>query len=121
MLNHIYFFVNEKGESPVEEFIAALPNKEQAKILAYMKELKRQGHNLRRPMADYLGSGIYELRPGNHRVFYFFFVGNNAVLAHAIRKKTDKILNEDLLTCMKRKEEIKSQKNLVEWNQTEGI
>ena len=94
----------------------ALPKKERAKISSYLMELKRQGHNLRRPMADYLGDGIYELRPGNHRVFYFFFVRNNAVLVHGIRKKTDKILKEDMILCIRRKEQVNSEKNLGEWN-----
>ena len=86
-MKHIYFFVNEKGDSPVREFIESLPDKEQAKIAAYVSELKIQGHNLRRPLADYLGNGIYELRPKDNRVFYFFFLKDNAVLVHAIRKK----------------------------------
>ena len=46
-MKHIYFFVNEKGDSPVREFIESLPDKEQAKIAAYVSELKIQGHNLR--------------------------------------------------------------------------
>lgn len=102
MLN-IYYFVDEKGHKPVEEFIRTLPKKERAKIFAYIIELKNQGYNLRRPIADYVGSGIYELRPKNDRIFYFFFLKDNAVLVHAIKKKTDKIPKGDLSLCFKRK------------------
>lgn len=106
MLENIYYFLDERGESPVKEFIKALPQNERAKVFAYIAELKNQGHNLRRPLADYLGQGIYELRPKANRVFYFFFLKNSAVLVHAIRKKTDKISNRDLEVCLKRKSEV---------------
>jgi phage-related protein len=54
-------------------------------------------------MADYLKDGIYELRPKDNRIFYFFFLKDNAVLVHAIRKKTGKIPERDLRLCIKRK------------------
>ncbi len=121
MLNKIYFFVDEKGANPVKDFICALTDKEQAKIAAYVMELKLQGHNLRRPIAGYLGSGIYELRPQSHRVFYFFFMKNNVVLVHAIRKKTDKIPKEDLALCLKRKMLIRSERSLEDWSKEKQI
>lgn len=41
-----------------------------------MKQLEDFGHELRRPIADYLRDGIYELRPSyqgvNYRMLYFF-------------------------------------------------
>jgi len=54
-------------------------------------------------MADYLKKGIYELRPKDNRIFYFFYLRNNAVLIHAIKKKTKKIPERDLKLCVKRK------------------
>ena len=112
MLKGVYFFLDERGRNPVKEFINALPLKEQAKVLAYVEELKKQGHNLRRPMADYLGEGIYELRPRDNRIFYFFFLKNNAVLLHAIRKKTDKILPGDFELCLKRRKQVETSANI---------
>lgn len=106
MLENIYYFLDERGGSPVKEFIKALSPDDRAKVFAYIAELKNQGHNLRRPLADYLGQGIYELRPKANRIFYFFFLKNSAVLIHAIKKKTDKIANRDLELCLKRKSEV---------------
>lgn len=108
MLENIYFYVDERGHRPVKEFIDSLPLREQAKILAYFVELKKQGHNLRRPMADYLGEGIYELRPKGNRIFYFFYLKNNAVLLHSLRKKTDKIPSADLHLCLKRRKQVEA-------------
>jgi phage-related protein len=103
MLSSIYYFVEKDGTVPVKIFIKSLPVKERAKVFAYLMELKNQGHNLRRPMADYLKDGIYELRPKDNRILYFFFVKDTAVLVHALRKKTDRIPEGDLNLCVKRK------------------
>ena len=102
-LKNIYYFIDERGSNPVKEFIKDLPLDERAKVFAYIGELKRQGNNLRRPLADYLGHGIYELRPKANRIFYLLFLKDNAVLVHAIRKKADKISPKDLEICIKRK------------------
>lgn len=106
MLKGIYYFLDKDGNNPVKEFIHSLTVKEQAKVYAYINELKSQGSNLRRPMADYLRDGIYELRPKNNRIFYFFYLKENAILVHAIKKKTEKIPENDLRVCIKRKLEI---------------
>lgn len=115
-MKNVCFFVDEKGDNPVRQFIETLPDKEQAKIAAYVSELRIQGHNLRRPLADYLGDGIYELRPKSNRVFYFFFLKDNAVLVHAIKKKTNKIPKEDLALCLRRKGQVVSLRSLSEWS-----
>jgi len=51
------------------------------------------GHELRRPEADLLRDGIYELRARlgtvNYRILYFFHGRNVAVLAHAITKENE--------------------------------
>jgi len=108
MLLNIYYFVDERGRKPVEEFIRTLSIEERAKVFAYIIELKNQGHNLRRPIADYIGKGIYELRPKASRIFYFFFLRDSAVLVHAIKKKTDKIPEGDLRLCVKRKDQVEA-------------
>jgi len=112
MLEAIYYFIDERGKNPVKEFIQALPQDERAKVFAYLAELKKKGHELRRPLADYLGEGIYELRPKANRIFYFFFLRHNVVLVHAIRKKTDKIPRGDFELCIKRKASVEKQANL---------
>ena len=114
MLKCVYFFIDENGRSPVEEFMADLTEKEDMKIRAYIKILKEYGHNLHRPIADYLGDGIYELRPQAHRVFYFFFMKDSIVLLHTLRKKTDKIPLNDFDLCIKRKKEVEALKNIKE-------
>ena len=105
-LEGIYYFMDKDGGKPVKAFIHSLTWKEQAKVYAYITELKIHGNNLRRPMADYIGDGIYELRPKDNRIFYFFYLRNKAVLVHAIRKYVNKIPLGDLNVCSKRKREV---------------
>jgi len=114
MLMSVCFFIDDRGKNTVKEFIDKLPLKEQAKIMAYLDELKQQGHHMRRPMADYLGEGIYELRPHDNRIFYFFFLKETAVLLHAIRKKTDKIPVRDMELCRKRKKQVEESREMKE-------
>ena len=64
------------------------------------------GHELRRPEADLLRDGIYELRARlgtvNYRVLYFFHGRNIAVLAHAITKEQE-IPNTQINRALERK------------------
>ena len=41
-------------------------------------------------ITKHLEDGIWELRPGNNRVFYFFYENNTFVLLHQFRKKSQK-------------------------------
>ena len=102
----LYYFVDHRGKAPVEEFIISLPAKERSKVFAYIHKLQHEGYNLRRPMADYLGNGIYELRPKANRIFFFFFLKDSIVLLHAIRKKTYAVPSSDLELCLKRKAQV---------------
>ena len=59
-------------------------------------------------MAGYLKEGIYELRPKDNRIFYFFYLRDRAVLVHAIKKHVKRIPEHDLALCIKRKMEVEA-------------
>jgi hypothetical protein len=65
----------------------------QAKCLAQVRLLRSQGHELRRPIADFLREGIYELRPTyqgvHYRILYFFSGKNIVVISHGISKESE--------------------------------
>lgn len=102
----IYCFVDERGEAPVQNYVNRLPDAERLKIAAYLHILGEMGYQMRRPFADSLGNktGLYELRPGRHRVLYFFYLRNKVVLLHAFMKKTDKIPEREIEIALQRKE-----------------
>ena len=56
----------------------------------YIELLKVQGTRLSAKITKHLEDDIWELRPGNNRVLYFFFKNNVFVLLHMFRKKTRK-------------------------------
>jgi phage-related protein len=66
---------------------------EQAKIRcrARLQQLAQQGYLLRRPAADFLQSGIYQLRAKagrvQYRMLYFFHGTEVVVVSHRIVKK----------------------------------
>jgi len=68
--------------------------------------LRQFGHELRRPTADFLRDGIYELRAKQghvqYRILYFFHGRNVAILAHSLTKE-DEIRAVDIERALKRK------------------
>ncbi len=102
----IYCFVNERGQVPVQEYVDHLPDTERLKIAAYLNILSEMGYQMRRPFADSIGkkTGLYELRPGRHRVLYFFYLRSKIVLLHVFMKKSDKIPEREIEIALRRKE-----------------
>ena len=95
--SEIVFF--KEGETVLfDEWLNTLPLKVQAKCLSQLRLLRSQGHELRRPIADFLRDGIYELRPTyqgvNYRILYFFSGKNVVVISHGISKEAEVPANE---------------------------
>ena len=84
-------FYCEDGKAPVREWLRTLPVKAQLKCLAYLTQLENRGHELRRPIADLLRDGIYELRPScagvHYRILYFFAGKDVVVVSHGLTKE----------------------------------
>jgi len=78
------------GKCPFLDWMDKLPPKVQIKCTERVERLRRLGHELRRPEADYLRGDIHELRVRfmsvNYRILYFFSHGK-AVLSHGTTKE----------------------------------
>lgn len=87
----IVFYQERNGVVPVLDWLDSLGDKAQAKSLIRIERLRELGHQLRRPEADYLRDGIYELRISlegiHHRILYFFSGHAAAVLSHGLVKE----------------------------------
>jgi len=97
----LLFFQDADGAAPVWEWLKNLRAgnpKAFAKCVVRIRRLVELGHELRRPEADFLRDGIYELRARlgtvNYRMLYFFHGRNVAVLAHAITKENEIAVDE---------------------------
>lgn len=106
----VIFYRDERGQAPVVEWLRELRRKDKkayAKCNARIQVLAQLGHELRRPMADYLRDGIHELRIRqghvNFRILYFFHGQAVAILAHGLTKE-DEVPNADIERAIQRKE-----------------
>jgi len=91
---------------PVLEWVDVLPVKIQDKCVVKIERLSELGHELRRPEADLLRNGIYELRvmwEGMNCLILYFFQGRiAAVLAHGIIKERE-VPAKEIERALKRK------------------
>lgn len=102
----LVFYQESDGHAPVLEWLDRLPVKIQDKCVIKIERLRALGHELRRPEADLLRQGIYELRIGregmNYRILYFFHGRMAAVLAHGLVKERE-VPAKDIQAALERK------------------
>ena len=105
----VLFYRDERGDAPVVDWLRELRRTDvrpYAKCVARIRVLAQLGHELRRPVADYLRDGVYGLRIRhghvNYRILYFFHGRAVGVLAHALTKE-DRVPDVDLERAIKRK------------------
>jgi phage-related protein len=106
---HVAFYQEADGEAPVVDWLRELlrtNEKAWANCRARIELLAQSGHELRRPAADYLRDGIYELRAKQghvqYRLLYFLHGRQVAILAHSLTKE-DNIPVVDIERAIKRK------------------
>jgi phage-related protein len=102
----VVFYKDDDGSVPVLKFIEEVPDRAKVKIIAALERLREMGFQLRRPEADYLENGIYELRIKlghvNYRVLYFFHRNVAAVLSNGFTKE-DRIPPIEIKRAIERK------------------
>ncbi|MDP2599902.1 MAG: type II toxin-antitoxin system RelE/ParE family toxin [Deltaproteobacteria bacterium] len=102
----VKFFKDERNRCPILDWFKELPKNVEAKARTRIEELERQGHELRRPFADYLRDGIYELRwrhqSVNFRILYFFYRRDVVILSHGLTKE-DRVPLREIEMAIKNK------------------
>lgn len=87
----VVLYKEATGEVPFLEWLSKLPELARAKCQVKLERLAELGYEIRRPEADYLRNGIYELRIGlegvNYRILYFYFQSQAVVISHGIIKR----------------------------------
>ena len=87
----VILYREEDGSCPFVQWFNELPVKVQDKCYLRLERLAEMGHELRRPEADFLRDGIYELRVSlrgvHHRILYFFHGAIAAVVSHGLVKE----------------------------------
>lgn len=87
----VVFYREDDGDVPLLDWLDRIPVKAVIKCRIRIERLQELGHALRRPEADYLRDGIYELRVAlqgvNYRMLYFFHGNVAAVVSHGLTKE----------------------------------
>lgn len=101
----IVFYVDDKGNSPVEKFIRELDTKalksKQDKIVLkqiihQINILENLGTRAGENFTKYIEGDIWELRPGERRVLFSVWIDNKIVLLHMFHKKTNKTPKKEI-------------------------
>jgi phage-related protein len=103
---NIHFYEDHRGKSQVLDFIKSLSPRDKAKINNLFRLLEEFGTNLGMPHARRIEGQLWELRPGDNRLFYCLVQQRKFVMLHGFRKQTMKTPEKEIATAMRRMKEI---------------
>ena len=95
----IEFYSTADGVSELWDYLDSLSQKalrnkdariQHKQIMQYIQLLADHGTRLGEKITKHLDDDIWELRPGNNRVLFFYHKDDTYVLLHHFRKKTQK-------------------------------
>lgn len=116
----VEFYETEDGKSQILDFLeelraSAATNKDSRiqlkQVSLYIELLQKDGFNLNENFTKHLEDDIWELRPGNNRVFYFFFQNDVFVLLHQFRKKTNKTPKREINKAKRERDDYMTRKD----------
>jgi phage-related protein len=103
----VVLYCEVDGKAPLRDWLDRLPAKVQEKCYVTLERLEELGNELRRPIADYLRDGIYELRVHyrsvNYRMLYFFAGRRIVVVSHGLVKE-QRVPAKDILLAERRRQ-----------------
>lgn len=93
--SRVVFFRDADGSVPyktwLDTHVTRRDRRAAIKCTIRLELLRDKGSELRRPYADYLRDGIYELRLEfggvNYRILYFFYGADIVVVTHGVTKE----------------------------------
>lgn len=106
MAYNIIFYERANGDSDIWNFLEKLRKKahtskdariQYKQISLCIELLKNNGTLLPETITKHIEDDIWELRPGNNRIFYFYCSQEGFVLLHSFRKKTQKTPRREIL------------------------
>jgi len=103
---HIFFYEDHRGRSPVLDFMNSLSAKDRAKVNNVLRLLEEFGTDLGMPHARRIKGRLWELRPGDNRLFYFLQVEHKFIVLHGYRKQSMKAPEKEIATALRRMQEF---------------
>ena len=87
----VEWFYNERGFSQSFEYYERLTDAQKRKLLMLFNRIGDFGKINDKTKFRYEGDDIFAFKPQPDRFLSFFVKGNKIIIAHAFRKKTDKL------------------------------
>ena len=118
---NIEFYEKSDGTSELWDFMEDLrkraKNNKDARIQLkqirlHIQLLADNGLHLPSNITKHIANDIWELRPGNNRVLYFYFKDDTFVLLHHFRKKTQKTPKSEIEKATREIADYKERKGL---------
>ena len=110
-LTEVFLYWDKHGAIPLVDWLDGLPAKVKDKCTDRIDRLAELGNELRRPEADYLRDGIYELRATyqgvHYRILYFFSGKSLVVLSHGLTKEKE-VPKREIDRAIERKKQVES-------------
>ena len=95
----VKYYEDKNGKSEVRDYIEDLERKSKTdksartlykKFIYYLGLLKSEGTRTGEPAVKHIDGDIWELRPIDKRIFFFYWKDNKFVFLHHFTKKTNK-------------------------------
>jgi len=102
----IVFYIEDNGNSPIEDFLTGLDAKTSARFLWSIEQLRVRNIRAREPLVKNLKDKVWELREESqtniYRLLYFFYTGKQIVFLHGFQKKSQKTPNKEIELAVRR-------------------
>lgn len=118
----IEFYEKANGQSDIWDFLEKLRKKsatnkdarvQYKQIGLHIQLLQDNGTKLPSNITKHIEDNIWELRPGNNRIFYFYFDNNTFVLLHSFRKKTQKTPRREIDKAISERDDYIKRKGMI--------
>ena len=107
----VILYREDDGCVPLLAWLESLPRRARDDCLERLRLLEQLGYELRRPHAEYLRDGIYELRAKrqgvNYRMLYFFYGRSAIVVSHGVIKQQAHVPEREIERAIKRETEFR--------------
>lgn len=122
MKYNIIFYEKKTGESELWNFLEKLRNKSKSdkdsriqykQITLYIELLQNNETHLPDTITKHIEEDLWELRPGNNRIFYFYHDSDYFVLLHSFRKKTQKTPRREITKAKAERDDYLSRKEPI--------
>lgn len=121
----IEFYEDKNGVSEVFDLLIDLEEKSKTskdariqhnQILAHIDKLRQNGtynpSSVTKKIKGY--DDLWELRPGNNRIFYFYYKDNTFVLLHCFKKKSQLTPRKEIKIALSRKNDYIARKERMD-------